>query len=283
MPFDPNGDNTAFFKFIKKCRAERKAAALTQLEEDYSELDPILTKAYKLFNASETDQWFHLMVGLEHRDHWVTIWILYGGEVLEDLACDCETAEGKPHCHMIAWKPKAFKTNTFNRAFNKKYNRKVHPFMSDEKARIARGGNRKYYLKPMKSGVHFIHTILYICTSNTNGFHSGELQKCRHYNQTLVTFPTKAKMIKWRKNVFAANHPDIEAAMEKEWLECETRRQIQIKKRVVQGLSGAVFQNKPLNPSILDDVEELITGQSQDVWTSPAMEFENTDEFDFDK
>lgn len=212
----------SFFAFIKRKREEAKALEIESLQA-HNLIGDLLRKLYDDYKTIEDINWYHLMIATEHEEHFLTLWKKYEGSAITDISCDCTTVGGRPHRHLIVMFPVGKKTNTFNKAFNSKFSKKINPWKTSAEVAKERGP-RKYYLKPINTAVHLLHTVLYISTKHTKGFHSGKLEECEHYNHTFLAFENKKKMNKWRKDVFLVAHPDIGHDMQVEWEKLEALR-----------------------------------------------------------
>lgn len=188
-------------------------------------LDELLTEMYRNFKKTDDVNWYHLMVKCEYEEHWMQTWEKYGGMAVKDIACHCTTVGGRDHVHIICCFPIGKNTNTFNKAFNLKYKKKISPFITSADARKQRAERRKYYLKPIKTAIHLLHVVLYISTKHTKGFHSGELTDCEHFNHTFMAFETKKQMNTWRRDVYLPAHPDIAKEMNDEWEKFEKEKE----------------------------------------------------------
>lgn len=206
----------SFFAYIKKQRELAKEKAIESLE-GHNILETLLRDCFDYYNEDTLHDWYHLMVRIEFEEWWLKVWEKYDGKALTDISCSCQTQGGREHKHFIVAFPKGKLTNTFNKAFNAPHRRKINPYLSSEEKRILRGDLRKYYLKPIKTGIHFLHTVLYISTKKTNGFHEGKLMACEHYDHTFLAFDNKKVMNLWRNEVFLPKHPDIRKQMQEEW------------------------------------------------------------------
>lgn len=216
---------TSFFEYIAKKRAEAREKAIESLEA-HAILDDLLGSCYTHFNKDVDNDWYHLMVKMEYKDWWLKVWEKYSGQALTDISCSCQTQGGRPHVHMIVAFPKGKLTNTFNKAFNAPYRKRINPFLPYEEKKKQRAECRKYYLKPIRTAVHFLHTLLYISTKDTNGFHEGKLMSCEHYAHTFLAFESKKEMNLWRNEIFLPKHPDIAKKMQEEWELLESKRML---------------------------------------------------------